>query len=215
MRKYLVLALIAGSLILTACGTKEESIINDSQEVAIGDGENTETVTEEEIEDTSSEGSVEVDETLFNVELTIPAAYLDENVTQADLDEICKENGYKSITLNSDGTATYVMSKKQHKEMMEEYKTSIRQTLDEMIGSEDYPNVTAIETNDDFTKFTVTTTSTELSLSESFSVLTYYIAGGMYNVFNGTPVDNIVVEFVNADTGEILQTCNSKDMANE
>lgn len=37
--------------------------------------------------------------------------------------------------------------------------------------------------------------------------------GGMYNVFNGTTVDNVHVDFVNADTGEIISSSDSKDMA--
>ena len=80
---------------------------------------------------------------------------------------------------------------------------------------EDYPNITSIEANDDFTSFTVTTKSTELDFAESFSVLAFYIYGGMYNQFNGTPVDNVHVDFVNADSGEIISSADSKDLAEE
>ena len=45
-----------------------------------------------------------------------------------------------------------------------------------------------------------------------------YIYGGMYAIFNGTVDDgsfNIQVDFVNADTGAIIQTANSRDMESE
>ena len=49
-------------------------------------------------------------------------------------------------------------------------------------------------------------------MAESFSVLGFYMYGGMYNIFNGTAVDNVSVKFINADTGEVISTTNSKDM---
>ena len=64
----------------------------------------------------------------------------------------------------------------------------------------------------DFTKFKVTTTSSELNLAESFSVLAFYMYGGMYNVFNGTEVENIAVDFINEATGQIINSANSRDM---
>lgn len=81
-----------------------------------------------------------------------------------------------------------------------------------MIGSEDYPNITAIDFNETFTEFTITTKSTELDIVESFSALLFYMQGGMYNTFNGTPVDNITVVYKNADSGEVISTSNSSEM---
>ena len=81
----------------------------------------------------------------------------------------------------------------------------------EMIASEDY-SFTKIEPNSDFTKFAVTTTSSELNLAESFSVLAFYMYGGMYNIFNGTEVENIAVDFINEATGQIMNSVNSRDM---
>ena len=54
-------------------------------------------------------GDVDVDKGLFNVTLTIPKDFVGET-TQEKLDESVKEKGYKSATLNSDGSVTYVMT---------------------------------------------------------------------------------------------------------
>lgn len=202
-RKFIcILLTLCLTLSLTACGG------SDSAPETSGTTETSETEILEEIEAISE---IETEENLFSVEIKVPADFIDAS-TQEELDSIAKEKGYKSIELHEDGSATYTMTKSQHKEMMSELAETINSSLSEMINSEDYPNITDITANDDFTKFTVTTTSTELSLVESFSVFAFYTFGGMYNIFNSTPADNIQVEFVNADSGEVINTANSSDM---
>lgn len=204
MKRKLITSLLICIITLSGCSANSNAPADTSSETV-------ETSTEGDMSELDAIGDVEVDENLFTVELTIPADYVGET-TQEELDASAKENGYKSITLNDDGSATYVMSKKQHREMMEEMAVNINDRLSDMIGSEDYPNITEITTNDDFTEFTITTTSTELSLNESFSIIVYYMYGGMYNIFNGTPVDNVHVDFVNSDSGEVIGSSDSSDM---
>jgi hypothetical protein len=144
------------------------------------------------------------------IKLTIPSDFI-EGQAQEDLDKQAKEYGYK-VKLNDDGSATYTMTQAQHKKIVSEMKDSLNDSLNEMIGSESYPNFTKIEANDNFTEFTVTTKSTELDFTESFSVLAFYMYGGMYNIFSGEEVDNVSVTFVNADSGQVIETANSSDM---
>ena len=149
---------------------------------------------------------------LFNVALTIPAEYV-EGTTQKELNKQAKEGTFKSATLNKDGSVTYVMSKSQHKEMLNTLKDSIADELNKIPNSTDYPNVTKVEANDDYTKFTVTTASTELSFDEQFLSVQLYIYGGMYNAFNNlSPV--ISVDYVNADSGATIYSGKSSDITN-
>ena len=166
-------------------------------------------------EDSKSEEtqSIEVDEGLLNVEITVPPDFLDEVTTQETLDETAKEEGIKSITLNDDGSATYIMSKSKHDEMMAGIRESIDESMAEMIDPETYPTFVEVTSNDDYTHFTVKLSSNEVGLSESISVLGFYMLGGLYNAFNGTPVDDVTVSFVNADTGDIIQEAHSSEMA--
>lgn len=166
-------------------------------------------------EDSKSEEtqSIEVDEGLLNVEITVPPDFLEEGTTQEDLDEAAKEDGIKSITLNDDGSATYIMSKSKHNEMMAGIRESIDESMAEMIDPETYPTFVEVTSNDDYTHFTVKLSSNEVGLSESISVLGFYMLGGLYNAFNGTPVDDVTVSFVNADTGDIIQEAHSSEMA--
>lgn len=149
---------------------------------------------------------------LFNVALTIPAEYV-EGTTQKELNKQAKEGAFKSATLNKDGSVTYVMSKSQHKEMLNTLKDSIADELNKIPNSTNYPNVTKVEANDDYTKFTVTTASTELSFEEQFLSIQLYIYGGMYNAFNNlSPV--ISVDYVNADSGATIYSGKSSDITN-
>lgn len=174
----------------------------------------------EETEKTESIGldnidKVEVDERIFDVTLSIPADFVDSEKNQADYDAMAKEMGYKSITLNEDGSLTYVLTKSQHKKMMTELKNSLQESLDEMCSSEEYPNFVSIKVNDNFSEFTIVTKSEELDFGESFSILGFYICAGMYNVFNGTEVDNVHIKFINEATGNIIDEANSADMAEQ
>ena len=201
-----------------ACGSDTASgNTNDEPEVVQNEVQSTttnesSTTSEPSATEETSEPLVDVDKNLFNVELTIPASYVGEEVTQESLNTKVAEDGYKSATLNADGSVTYVMTKDQHKTMMDELKVNIDTSLAEYIGSADTPSITAIEANDDYTDFKATVSSDTLGLGESFTALTFMVYGAMYNVFNGTEVDNIAVSYINQATGEVIHTTNSADL---
>lgn len=211
MKKILLPALITSLAVsMAACGNGSASETTANTTAAKQETSSPET-TPDATSDADAIADVNVEKELFDVKLTIPSNYIGD-ATQEELSKEAEANGYK-IVLNDDGSATYTMSKSQHKKMMEELSDSINTALTDMVGSEDYPNFTDIKANDDFTQFTITTKSEELNLKESVSVMGFYMYGGMYNVFNGTTVDNVHVDFVNADTGEIISSSDSKDMA--
>lgn len=162
--------------------------------------------------DGSGDDSGMVEAGLFNVKLTVPAEYVEDGMTQEMLDEQVKESKMKEAKLNEDGSVTYTMSKSQHKELMKGIKEGIDAGLSELENSEDYPSFVKIEANGDYTKYTVTVNTDELSLAESLSVLGFYLLSGTYHAFNGTQVDNVCVQFVNEATGEVIQEANSRDM---
>lgn len=154
--------------------------------------------------------------TLFSsgtVEITIPSDYIGEDVTQEALDAKVEEaDGFKSATLNADGSVTYVMTEACHKKLMQDMAQQLDSSLADMVGSEDYPNVTAIDASADYTKFTVTLSSDTVSFQESIMVLAFYMSGGLYHYFStGEPVDNINVRFVD-QSGNLLQEANSKEI---
>lgn len=160
----------------------------------------------------SSDGSgmVEVDSGLFNVTINVPATFVGEDATQESLDATAKEEGYKSITLNEDGSATYVMTKAKHKEMMDELRQQINDSLEEMTSSGNYPDVVSASVNKDITQFTIEVNTEELSTETAFLSLGCIIIGGMYHAFNGVEPDDIIIQYVNAETGEVIEESSLK-----
>ena len=197
---------------MSACGKKQDA---DSSGTSVRNTEAGDSVSSEneDLTELDSLGKIETKENLMSVEVTLPAEYVGET-SQEKLDEDAKKIGYK-VTLNEDGSATYKLTKAQHKKVLENLTEEINNSMAEMENSEEYPTFTNIEANADFTKFTVTTTSEELGLNETFSVMIFYTYGGMYNIFSGKDVDNIHVDFVNADTGEIISSGDSSDLGEE
>lgn len=195
---------------LTACGASDSHPSATTQAATTAPASTDETFGMDALD---AIGEMEVDQNLFTVEITVPAEFIDEGTTQESLDTQVSASGYISATLNDDGSVTYVMTKAAHDEMMNGIRETIQQSLSEMVGSEEFPSFTKVEANDDFTQFTIETTSTELGLVESFSVLGFYMFGGMYHAFNGTQVDDIAVTFINADTGETVGEAHSSDLA--
>lgn len=224
MKKFVCLILAASMLLsLCACGQSAGSTGDVS---AQPDGASEEPAAEENAGSAEDDldddlnaldalGDIETDKGLFNVTLTIPADFVDEGTTQDSLDQQAKKSGWRSATLNEDGSVTYVITKAQHKEMMDGVRETIDTAIKEMIGSEDYPSITAIDVNDDYTQFKVTLSDDEMGLMDAFSTLAFYMYGAMYHVFNGTEAGNISVQYINGSTGEVIEEANSADMAAE
>ena len=162
-------------------------------------------------EDNKSAG---VKKEAFDVKITLPAELM-EDVTQEDLDEGIEEGDFHSAAWNEDGSVTYTMSKSQHKQLMKELKEEMDDSLDDMVESEDFPNFTKIVANDAYTKFTITTHSAELDFMESFSEIAFYMYGAVYNIFDGNEDFIIEVEYINAESGEVIYATDSSTLEEE
>lgn len=160
----------------------------------------------------STAEQIEVEDNLFDVTLTLPADYASD-ITEEEIAQQVADGKVHTGTLNDDGSVTYTMSKAQHTALLESIAAELRSTMDDMIGSPDYPNLTAIETNDDFTDFTVYTTTQPgaVGLSDEMSVLIYYTCGKMYGIVSGQEPDNIHVDILNAESGELVSAHDSRD----
>ena len=186
----LILVIILMLFSLTACNNKENSTIqNETEETEIYDNTTYEML------------DINVEKRESDVEIVVPAEYVN-GQTQEELDKIAEESGYKSITLNEDGSATYVMTKLQHSLLMGQIEKTVNEALQQIIDEKLYPNFTEIKVNDNCSEFTVFTSSTEVGEDEYFIISTFYIYGEMYEMFNGEKNDDIKVVFINSDTGE-------------
>lgn len=215
MKKLLALILASSMAIsLVSCGKNPESQSTVSENSASVEPSVENSAPSEEMHSLDELDGLDVEQELFDVKFTIPADFVEEGTTQESLDAEAKEAGFQSVTLNEDGTVTYVMTKSQHQKLMEDMKTSLDQSLKEMVESETYPSFQEITANDDYTEFTVKLSSSEIGMAEAMSVIVFFMYGGIYHAFNGTQPDDIVVKFVDTD-GNLIDESHASEVGQE
>lgn len=148
-----------------------------------------------------------------DVTITLPKEYFE----MAGIDAataLSNNDAYKSMTTNEDGSVTLVFDADKYAKYLEEYKTQIRTSLDEIEkDTETFPNITKISVNDDFTQFDVTLENGQVGLMDSLSILMLYMYGFMYQVLLGEEAGSkdIIVNYLDP-SGNIIDTLNSSNM---
>ena len=149
----------------------------------------------------------EVDKGLLNVEITMPASFVEGEDIDATIKE-AEEEGIE-VTKNDDGSLTYKMSKSEHKKMMKDIKTNAEKSLDEIKTDGTFPSVKDITYNNSFSKFTLSVDKAAYEDSmDAWSVIGIGITGMMYNLFNGEDMDKMKINIDVKDeaTGEVFDT---------
>ncbi|WP_042458965.1 hypothetical protein [Neobacillus dielmonensis] len=169
MKKIMSVLLVATMMLLAACSAEK---------------------TENEVK--GKEKAVNVDKGLLNVTITLPASmFEDQNVDEAVAN--AQKEGITAIK-NEDGSVTYKMSKSNHKEMMEEMKSNVIQTIEEAKSGKDYQSIKDITYKNNFSEFTmiVDQAAYENSL-DGFAALGLGMSGMMVELFNGVKPDDYKV----------------------
>jgi hypothetical protein len=159
------------------------------------------------IEEESSAG-IEVDEGLFNVEVTIPAEFF-EGQTEADIAANAEESGYGNYVFNADGSVTYTMSKAAHDAALQEMRDGIEDSIQDAVNAS--PDVfQSVTYNDAATKFEVTVDKAayDASFEAGFISFTLGISGMFYQMFDGVPTEaqGVIIDFIDGATGEVFDT---------
>lgn len=130
------------------------------------------------------------------VKLTVPSPYVGDGVTQENLDVVAQKCGYEAITLNEDGSATYLITKEQQQSMVTNLATGIKDKLIVTAGSKNYKHITNIEANEDFLHYTVTLDTNSLDTSSAMisSLLKSYST--MYYCYQGIIGETINITYV-------------------
>lgn len=142
------------------------------------------------------------------VTVVIPTVY-EEVKTQEEADRIREKNGYKSVALEENGSLTIVMTKSQHDELIRDFRTSVDKGISEIIGAGGDSSIEKIEYNEDYSIFTVTVTEEEIGVIERQAADELIMYGALYHVYTGNDADRIRVDYVNAKSGEIIETADS------
>ncbi len=190
-----VLASIMLAVVLTLCGCGADNV-KDGPSFFLRVIRNN---TSDASDASASQEQGEMELTMF----TVPKEYIG-NTTQESLDSICEEQGYRSASLNSDGSVTYKMSARQQEKLLDACTEQVGKEFHQMIEADRYPNFTGLYGNENFTEFIVNTDSERVSSAE-LSVMGYFrVYSDVYNMLSGAGKQAITVSFINNDTGEAV-----------
>ncbi len=161
----------------------------------------------------ASPAAIEVEEELVTVDVRIARSLLDQSGSLTDEEIVAgaRESGIAAVV--EDDTVVYTVTKPQRDEMLSQMRSSAQDAADELIADETN-SVTAVEFNDSMMSFKVSVDASRYGALESMLALGFYIQGAMYQQFNGVAPNDIdvIVEFVDDATGEVLDTGSYRDM---
>jgi hypothetical protein len=197
MKKVVSLFLASMMMLLVACSAEKTD--NQSKE-----------------KEKSKNEAVQVDKGLLNVTLTLPASMFEgQNVDQVIAD--AQKDGIKA-TKNADGSVTYKMSKAKHKEMIQEMKKGVIESVNEIKSGKDYTSIKDITYNDDFSEFTLIVDKSAYENSmDGFAVLGLGMSGMMYQLFNGVKSEDykVTIQVKDETTEEIFDQVVYPDALND
>ena len=142
------------------------------------------------------------------VTVVIPTVY-ESITTQEEADEIRKKNGYESATLEEDGSLTIIMSRSRHDEMIRQFRDSVDRGISEILAADTGSEIEKIEYNDDYSVFTVTVEGDEIGIVERQTADELVMYGVLYHIYTGNDVDHIQVDYVNRQSGEVIESADS------
>ena len=168
----------------------------------------------EGIQVSTGDDSARIYNTVTNVKVTLPASlfeYVDEEISQEDLDKAAFENGFISATLNEDGSVTYVMSQDKYNAYVAELAMSIDKGLEELCNTEN-STIVDIKHNADFTDYTITLDADVVGFTESFVSLAIVLYSAFYYGFTGKDMTSGVhFTYVNK-SGDVLEEYSTDEM---
>lgn len=214
MKKKILSFLFASTLVLGACGGENTNTENDDE-------------VNDDVEDVSENAdnedqNVEVDKKMLNVDITLPASFLElDEDEEIDIDEIkkeAKEDGIKDVVLNDDGSVTYTMSKSTHRELLDEMEEAVQESIEEIINSEDFPSIKDIKANKKYDQYEVIVDKEGFENSfEGFGILGVAFSSMYYQLFEGVNPDDyeVIIDIIDEETGEVFDTTIYPDALDE
>jgi len=210
--RTLILSLLVCALTASSCGS------NSSQTSGADSG--AKTTDDATASNDDQTNNIEVDEGLLSTEIRLPldlfTAGTEGNVTpptEAELQASLDAEGYDiDVTINSDNTVTYRMSRREYDRFKKDLKEGVDKSIQEAMNNESniYKSITY---SDDLRQFKVTVNRTELENSFSFFAFSIVISAGFYQAFTGVSENDryVIIDYVDERTNAIFDTYDSRE----
>lgn len=159
--------------------------------------------------------TLEVDENLLTVEYTIPASFYEDTTAEEAAQEMIDTGNYIDVTINEDGSITAKQTKAKRDEGLVKYRQQIDEQIEEYLNGEDaVASFISIDYSNDMDEFSIYVDPNTYSEWDTLYALTFEMSGYFYQLMNGVSVDDmdVIVNFINNDTGEILNTASLRSL---
>ena len=151
------------------------------------------------------------------VQVTLPAS-LFQSLSQEDIEEAAKKDGFESCTINEDGTVTYTMTAQKQQEMKDQLKQSFVTSINNLMKDKSVPaSYVNVEYNDNCSIIDVYVNPSAYKQTDTSFALGMFLPGVYYQCFAGTDVNkvDVIINFINKNTKEPIETASFKRMMRE
>lgn len=142
-----------------------------------------------------------------DADITLPAGLVGDEVSDELITNVDEETA----------NITYSLSGNERSDIINRLSGEITESISMILGDKDhYPNITSITPNDDYSEFTITLTDGNINIYESMLVMSFYIVGDKYQIYNGVNAEEAVtiVRYVDSATGAVISETDSTSMTN-
>lgn len=163
--------------------------------------------------ESESASSIEVEKKLLTVDITLPQSFFTEESESENgktpeqyAEDAKSEDGILGAKVNDDGSVTLTMTKAKHQEMMDSAKQGIDEMIDSYLSDEEsFPSIKEIEHNDSYDTYTLKVDREAFENSwDSLAALGFGITGLYYQYFDGATEPKVTVDFVDIDSGDLI-----------
>jgi hypothetical protein len=209
-RIYVFLVIVIMLLSSVACSNSATLDDTDNDDMA---GSDEASEQKDQAEQQPSSDTVQVDDGLLNVTITLPASYFSD-MTDFDPDAYANEQNFKRAVVNKDGSMSITMSKSRHNELMAGMKADIDKSFAELIGADDTPYIKNVTSSDGYRTVTVDVDKSGYESTLDMTPLTIGISAMMYQQYDGAEL-HCEVLIRDVDSGETLQSIVYPDALNQ
>ncbi len=158
------------------------------------------------------------EEPLPDVDIEVPARLIElTGGTAEQFAQQLEKDGthFGHVDLKADGSAAFTLTHDSFEQLLERYRNTIDTGLQGLIEDQgSMINIIDIKADKDYSDFTVTLDNGEFTIMDSFSIIYYYMYGGIYNAFLGNPEKKISVTFTDKN-GNTIETIDGQTFYEE
>ena len=142
-----------------------------------------------------------------DADITLPAGLVGDEMSDEYITNIDEDTA----------NVTYSLSGNERSDVINQLSEEITESISVILGDKDYyPNIISITPNDDYTEFTIALADSNINVYESMLVMSFYIVGDKYQIYNGVSAEDAVtvVRYVDSASGAVISETDSTAMKN-